>query len=224
MTAAFPPIYPRPEEPAVRALLAAAGLPVADLTAAHLADFWGCGDGANPIGVVGLEVYGTVALLRSLAVAPDGQGRGLGSALLAHAERVARQRGIAALYLLTTTAEAFFVQRGYVRIPREAAPPVLHRTAEFAALCPVSAVCMTRTLAVPVADRPAAAAMRFEDLPPDARHAAERAACRFLVKNGSVSLDEAGQTRDLTLPDLWSSILQEAGLPDSDPPVFSPFA
>ena len=155
MTAARPPIHPRPEEPAVRALLAAAGLPVADLTAAHLADFWGCGDGANPIGVVGLEVYGTVALLRSLAVAPDEQGRGLGSALRAHAERAARQRGIAALYLLTTTAEAFFVQRGYVRIPREAAPPVLHRTAEFAALCPASAVCMTRTLATPVADRPA---------------------------------------------------------------------
>ena len=149
MTAAFPPIYPRPEETAVRALLAAAGLPVADLTAAHLGDFWGCGDGANPIGVVGLEVYGTVALLRSLAVAPDGQGRGLGSALLAHAERVARQRGIAALYLLTTTAEAFFIRRGYVRIPRETAPSALHRTTEFAALCPASAVCLTKTLAAP---------------------------------------------------------------------------
>jgi amino-acid N-acetyltransferase len=151
MTVAFPPIYPRPEEPAVRALLAGAGLPVADLTAAHLADFWGCGDGANPIGVVGLEVYGTVALLRSLAVAPDGQGRGLGSALLAHAERAARQRGIAALYLLTTTAEAFFARHGYVRIPREAAPPVLQQTAEFAALCPASAVCLTKPLDAPPA-------------------------------------------------------------------------
>jgi hypothetical protein len=45
MTAAVLPIHPRPEETAVRALLAAAGLPVANLTAAHLADFWGCGDG-----------------------------------------------------------------------------------------------------------------------------------------------------------------------------------
>ena len=32
MTAAFPPIHARPDLPAVRALLAAAGLPVADLT------------------------------------------------------------------------------------------------------------------------------------------------------------------------------------------------
>ena len=93
----LPPIHAHPNELAVRALLAAAGLPVADLTAAHLDDFWGCGDGSKLAGVVGLEAYGTVALLRSLAVAPDGQGRGLGSALLAHAEQAARQRGIATL-------------------------------------------------------------------------------------------------------------------------------
>ena len=70
-------------------------------------------------------------------------------ALLAVAERTARQRGITALYLLTTTAEAFFPQRGDVRISREAAPPVLYRTAEFAALCPASAVCLTKTPAAP---------------------------------------------------------------------------
>jgi len=69
--------------------------------------------------------------------------------LLAHAERAARQRGIQALYLLTTRAEVFFANRGYVRIPREAAPPVLRQTAEFAALCPASAVCMTQALTTP---------------------------------------------------------------------------
>jgi len=131
--------------------LAAAGLPVADLTAASLADFWGCRAGEELAGAIGLERYGAVALLRSLAVAPDWQGRGLGAALLAHAERAARQRGIAALYLLTATAAAFFARRGYVRIPREAAPPVLHHTAEFAALCPASAVCLTRPLDAPPA-------------------------------------------------------------------------
>ena len=146
MTAAIPPIYPRPDPVAVRNLLTAAGLPTADLTAAPLADFWGCDDGANLIGVVGLEIYGTVALLRSLAVAPAWQGQGLGSALVAHAEQAARQRGLAALYLLTPTAEAFFARHGYVRLSREAAPPLLHRTAEFAALCPASAVCLMKAL------------------------------------------------------------------------------
>jgi amino-acid N-acetyltransferase len=106
MTAAFPPIHPHPDATAVRALLVAAGLPVTDLSAAHLDDFWGCHDGMNLIGVVGLEGYGTVALLRSLAVAHAWQGRGLGSALLAHAERAARQRGIQALYLLTAATSA----------------------------------------------------------------------------------------------------------------------
>lgn len=146
MTAALPPIQPGPDLPAVRALLVAAGLPTADLTSASRADFWGCHEETHLIGAIGLEGYGAVALLRSLAVAPAWQGRGLGSALLAHAERAARQRGVQALYLLTTTAEAFFVQRGYVRLPREAAPPILRQTAEFAALCPARAVCLTQAL------------------------------------------------------------------------------
>lgn len=146
MTAAFPPIYPRPDPATVRDLLDAAGLPTADFAAAPLADFWGCDDGADLIGAVGLEIHGTVAPPRSLAVAPARQGQGLGSALVAHAEQAARQRGIAALHLLTPTAEAFFARRDYVRIPREAAPPVPHRTAEFAALCPASAVCVTPSL------------------------------------------------------------------------------
>jgi hypothetical protein len=65
--------------------------------------------------------------------------------------------------------------------------------------------------------------MRFEDLPANLRRDAERAACRFLVKNQYVSLDEACQAEDRTLPELWSQILSEAGLPESDPPTFAPF-
>jgi N-acetylglutamate synthase-like GNAT family acetyltransferase len=71
--------------------------------------------------------------------------------LLARAERAARQRGVSALYLPTTTAEAFFVRRGYVRLPREAAPPALRHTAEFAARCPARAACLTKPLDAPPA-------------------------------------------------------------------------
>jgi len=149
MTAALPPIQPGPDLPAVRALLVAAGLPTADLTAAPRADFWGGHEGMALIGVIGLEGYGAVALLRSLAVAPDWRGRSMGSALLARAERVARQRGVQALYLLTTTAANFFARHGYVHIPRDIAPPVLQRTAEFAALCPTRTVCLTQALDTP---------------------------------------------------------------------------
>jgi hypothetical protein len=66
--------------------------------------------------------------------------------------------------------------------------------------------------------------MRFEDLPPETRAAIEQAVQHFLAKNCYVSLDEASQERDLLLPDLWQHILEDAGLPDSEPPAFSPFA
>lgn len=65
--------------------------------------------------------------------------------------------------------------------------------------------------------------MRFEELPLETRHQAERAACRFLLQQGYVSLDEACQALDLTLPELWPRIQQGAALPESDPPVFTPF-
>jgi hypothetical protein len=66
-------------------------------------------------------------------------------------------------------------------------------------------------------------AMRFEDLPLNDRREAESAACRFLMRHRYISLDEACQTQDLTLPDLWDRIMREAGLPECDPPAFSPF-
>jgi GNAT superfamily N-acetyltransferase len=129
MTADLPLIHPHPDLAAGRALLTTADLPVADLTAAHLDDLWACGAGEDRAGVIGLAVYGWVALLRSLAVAPDWRGQHRGTALLARAERIARH--------------------GYVRIPRDIAPPVLQCTAEFAALCPTRAVCLTKPLDAP---------------------------------------------------------------------------
>ena len=74
MTADLPPIQPCADLPGIRALLAAAGLPTADLTAAPRADFWGGHEEIHLIGVIGLEGYGAVALLRSLAVAPAWHG------------------------------------------------------------------------------------------------------------------------------------------------------
>jgi len=130
--------------PAIRALLAASGLPSADLTPTHLGSFWIEQDSAGLVGVVGLEPHGRVALVRSLAVRADERGRGLGGTLLAHAESQAGALGIEALYLLTTTAEGFFAVRGYTVIPRDAAPPSIRATAEFAKLCPASSVCLTK--------------------------------------------------------------------------------
>lgn len=48
----LPPIHARPDETAVRDLLAAAGLPVAGLSTAHLDDFWSCDAGEDLASVV----------------------------------------------------------------------------------------------------------------------------------------------------------------------------
>jgi len=77
---------------------------------------------------MGLELYDAEALLRSLVVRGAARSSGLGTALVAHAENYARLHGVHSLYLLTTTAEAFFARRGYHRIDRTVAPAVIRST------------------------------------------------------------------------------------------------
>ena len=139
--------YLRPRLAAVQALLGESQLPASDLTEAHLEHFIGCGSAEALDGVVGLELYPPYALLRSLAVAAAERGNGLGSALLADAERHARSRGVTEIYLLTNSAERFFERKGYQHVPRESAPPAIRATQEFAALCPASSAFMRKRLA-----------------------------------------------------------------------------
>jgi amino-acid N-acetyltransferase len=134
------------DEAQVKELLAECELPSQDITSAHLEHFWVLRDGPRLVGVVGLEFLDSVALLRSLAVPVGYRGRGIGSQLTQAAEAYARSRQVEALYLLTTTAEAFFARQGYGRIERDEAPSALGETAEFRSLCPSSAVCMSKYL------------------------------------------------------------------------------
>lgn len=129
--------------PPVAELLASCGLPTDDLAANSRVTFYGT-EPAPSQGVVALEEVGSVALLRSLAVAPEFRGRGLGAALVAHAEATAKNRGIAELYLLTTSARAFFAGRGYHEIPRSSAPSAIVALPQFTTLCPSSAALMVR--------------------------------------------------------------------------------
>ena len=128
------------------ALLQGAGLPVSDLTAAHLSHFFYSGSAADPDGLVGLELYDTEALLRSLVVAPALRSAGLGGALLDHAESYARAAGVRSIFLLTTTAESFFSTRGYVLADRASAPAPIRATREFASICPASSAFMMKHL------------------------------------------------------------------------------
>jgi amino-acid N-acetyltransferase len=139
-------IFAKPNEAAVKQLLSESGLPIEDITTQHLHHFFGCGSGLELEGLVGLELYGDVALLRSLAVASSKRGTGVGSGLVAHAERHARDQGVQSLYLLTTTAEQFFLRRGYARVPRDEAPAAIKGTKEFSGICPSSSAFMVKQL------------------------------------------------------------------------------
>ncbi len=99
--------------------------------------------------MVGIEVCSEHALLRSVAVRSDWQRRGLGHALVARAVAHAEGRGIAALYLLTMTAEHYFPRFGFTRITRDEVPAAIASTVEFTSACPASAVTMRKTLSTP---------------------------------------------------------------------------
>ena len=130
--------------PAIRAFLADAQLPVADLVDSTPVRFWLIRDGERLLGTVALENYADVAVLRSLAVSGGRRGKGLGQLLLFYAESLARRDGIRALCLLTTTASGLFERHGYERIARSDAPGAVRQSEEFRSLCPDSAICMIK--------------------------------------------------------------------------------
>lgn len=133
----------------VRTLLADAGLPVADLDGPDAPTLFGMRRAGVLVAVVGVERHGAAGLLRSLAVAPDARGLGFAGILVYAAEHWAADQGIATLYLLTQTAEAFFARRGYLRLARERAPPAIAATTQFAGLCPGTAAFMAKALPAP---------------------------------------------------------------------------
>ena len=126
-------------------MLEANGLPAADLTADRTAFFY-AGPASKLQGLVGIEIHGADALLRSLVVASELRSTGLGTALVLRAESHARAQGVRSMYLLTTTAESFFAQRGYATLARADAPAGIRATREFADICPASSIFMFKPL------------------------------------------------------------------------------
>ncbi|KYH27246.1 N-acetylglutamate synthase [Halalkalicoccus paucihalophilus] len=121
-------------------LLEASGLPI-DLDGAEV---YVARRGGNRVGCGGLEVHGSDALLRSIAVDSVVRGEGYGSEITDRLCAIAADRGVSGLYLLTTTAAGFFENRSFERIDRERVPDPIARTSQFTTTCPASATCMRR--------------------------------------------------------------------------------
>jgi amino-acid N-acetyltransferase len=137
------------DRPSVEALLTSHNLPLAgvpEMFAADPSQFLLAEHGPEVIAVAGIEACCEHALLRSVAVRADWQRRGLGHELVARAVSQAESRGVAALYLLTMTAEHYFPRFGFERVARESVPAAVAATVEFAGACPASAVTMCKTL------------------------------------------------------------------------------
>jgi amino-acid N-acetyltransferase len=98
------------------------------------------------VGTAALEVYADGALMRSLAVTREAQGRGLGHELTNAAVGLARELGAPAVFLLTTTAEGFFPKFGFERIERQDVPASVQMSVEFTSACPSTATVMAKPL------------------------------------------------------------------------------
>jgi amino-acid N-acetyltransferase len=97
-------------------------------------------------GMVGLEQYGEVALLRSLVVHEQARGTGVGAQLVHAIEARAQRDGAETLVLLTTTAAEWFSRFGFVSTSREAVPVAVTASVEFQGACPASAAVMQKVL------------------------------------------------------------------------------
>ncbi len=102
--------------------------------------------GSGVVAVAGLEAYGAFGLLRSMAVDPAWRRRGIGKALTKGLLGLAAEKGLLAVYLLTTTAQAYFTGHGFAHVGREKVPAEIRTSVEFKSACPTSAACMFRKL------------------------------------------------------------------------------
>jgi len=130
----------------VLALLARANLPVADLSSASVDRFLIATVEQSIAGLIGLECYDSIGLLRSLVVDPEFRGAGIGRVLVKNLESHAIDQGVGEMWLLTIDADAWFQGLGYEARSRDQAPAAIAQTAEFVSLCPGDAVLMQKTL------------------------------------------------------------------------------
>jgi amino-acid N-acetyltransferase len=102
------------------------------------------------VGCAALEVYDDGMLLRSVAVAEELRGAGIGQRVTREALALAGRLGAPAVFLLTSTAAGFFPRFGFVEVSRSQVPPGVLESVEFRTLCPASATVMRRAPAEPV--------------------------------------------------------------------------
>lgn len=129
----------------IKALLVNHDLPASDLSR-HLENFVVACDDGRLVGVGGFESCDDFGLVRSFAVSPSFEGKGIAGKIFDIVRENALNQGKSALYLFTTTATGYFEQLGFSACNRVSCPEPIKRTKQFSELCPGSATLMSLAL------------------------------------------------------------------------------
>ncbi len=116
-------------------VLAESNMLTGDLDGANK-HFYAFDDGSGwRVGVGGLEIYGTAAILRSFMTVACHRGQGLGGQMLEELLAQARRQGVRDVYLFTTDAQDFFRKHQFDSEARENAPFALTASRQFGEQC-----------------------------------------------------------------------------------------
>jgi amino-acid N-acetyltransferase len=129
----------------IRRVLSACGLPNLYIHR-HLKSFMVAKASKKVVGVIGVEVYGRVGLLRSLCVEQAYRGQGIARMLNEGILACAQMRKIDKLYLFTLSAEKFASKMGFHKIDKNRVPKIIRLTWQFRRLSPYPFVCMMKRI------------------------------------------------------------------------------
>lgn len=129
-------------------LLKAVNLPTEDLNPS-LPNFLLAFVDGKLVGLAGIEVKGAYGLLRSVAVDTAFRNYKIARRLVDDLVKQVRLQGVKEVFLITTTADAYFEKQGYERIDRETVPDEIAQSQQFSGLCPSSAVVMKKGIEKP---------------------------------------------------------------------------
>ncbi len=130
---------------APRQVLRDAGLPADDLDADGVI-LYAFEQSIGVVGYGGFEIYGDVALLRSIVVDPLRRRRGVGARIVRLLLGTLAILGVRRAFLLTTDARPYFEGLGFAVVDRKDAPAAILATRQAAKLCPASAVLMAKAV------------------------------------------------------------------------------
>jgi amino-acid N-acetyltransferase len=129
----------------IRQVLSKCGLPTLYLHR-HLRSFMVAKADKRVVGVIGIEVYGRVGLLRSLCVEQAYRSKGIARMLNAGILAYAQMQKIDRLYLFTMSAEKFASKLGFRKIDKKRVPKSIRLTWQFRKLKPYPVTCMMKQI------------------------------------------------------------------------------